>query len=756
MMKIRFSRTLTATLALLAAGAAVLFWLLTPVEAGAAGTGCANGVAVPDASANAALVDDCRTLLSLKDAMAGSAVLNWSVNTPITRWEGVRVNGSPKRVRALNFFRRSPSLTGYIPPELGSLDALEGLNLGRNRLTGAIPGELARLANLKLLSLHHNRLSGAIPPDLGALTKLTYLRLYGPKNAFTGCVAPHWRKISDSDLSNVRVYNCRMAAYISARSLSLRSNGSVVLKAETFAPAGMSITYQWQELNDSGWSDLRATASRYRAPGIQRGFKTFRVEATFTAGPLVWTARPEIEILWDEAGIISSLASDLTSGVINSSAYRQAQKNLLDCLRKETGESFLSVEHALTRYTGAYKAEIDDCDRQHGIFEAINALYKARLSQLTAGNPLYAAYLKDKPYFGDSLGGAYRFVPVIDIDATRSRTTRATPSGGLFACLQETNGTWKPEPVTLTEKLDRLNCLEFDTHILDWKSQIQLLYSYANNYQWLHFGDKECSNFPDSLIYNKSYCYRHDVSYDTLRFTVGDQTLDTGEADKVLDKTWNSRNKYLADSHIGSHGVAVGCDPASTPVKCAINAMHGSIEISTMKAALNPTGDWPVTNQDIIHSNLKFDNAGNIDNRGERQFVSCRHPVILFQSVNITGKELNFNWQFDDGCVGETIREITVDSYRVCVYGEDEDFWQYYFDSVADGSDAYLSIYGTPPVEECRNLPASTNNHTVILSKDVFDVTLEAKVNPADKKYGPDYYPPHIVYNANDYQKKKK
>ena len=86
-------------------------------------------------------------------------------------------------------------LTGGIPPELGNLVSLEELILTDNQLTGSIPAELGKLGSLRALSLEGNRLAGEIPQDLGELTELESLRLmrvsnrYGEvTNRLSGCL----------------------------------------------------------------------------------------------------------------------------------------------------------------------------------------------------------------------------------------------------------------------------------------------------------------------------------------------------------------------------------------------------------------------------------------------------------------------------------------------------------------------------------------------------------------------------------------
>ncbi len=95
----------------------------------------------------------------------------------------------------------SNQLTGPIPPELGRLRNLDGLNLSDNALTGSIPPELGQLVTLGgldedalfyrprfhgQLELANNQLTDSVPEALGNLTNLTRLSL--SHNQLTGAL----------------------------------------------------------------------------------------------------------------------------------------------------------------------------------------------------------------------------------------------------------------------------------------------------------------------------------------------------------------------------------------------------------------------------------------------------------------------------------------------------------------------------------------------------------------------------------------
>ncbi len=75
---------------------------------------------------------------------------NWLTDAPIGTWYGVSVDGEG---RVLVLGLGDNRLTGEIPPELGNLVNLRGLDLKDNQLTGEIPPELGNLVNLVLLYL---------------------------------------------------------------------------------------------------------------------------------------------------------------------------------------------------------------------------------------------------------------------------------------------------------------------------------------------------------------------------------------------------------------------------------------------------------------------------------------------------------------------------------------------------------------------------------------------------------------------------
>ena len=164
---------------------------------------CITGEAVYEWDLGTGLVADCEALLAAKDALRGTASLNWSADRFIERWDGIGV-GQSRRVETIELHRQG--LNGSIPSEISSLDHLVELKLYANDLTGPLPPALGDLANLEVLQLNDNQLSGQIPETLNSLNNLRTLSLSG--NSFTGCVPANLLNVRTNDVSRLGLPTC--------------------------------------------------------------------------------------------------------------------------------------------------------------------------------------------------------------------------------------------------------------------------------------------------------------------------------------------------------------------------------------------------------------------------------------------------------------------------------------------------------------------------------------------------------------------
>ena len=148
---------------------------------------------------------DREALVALYNVTGGP---NWTSNNgwlsgdvPISQWYGVTIDDN-SRVAELSLSNNQ--LSGEIPPELGKLANLAGLDLSNNHfnlLSGEIPSELGKLANLAGLDLSNNHLSGEIPPELGKLANLAGLDL--SNNQLSGQIPPELGNLASLEELNL-------------------------------------------------------------------------------------------------------------------------------------------------------------------------------------------------------------------------------------------------------------------------------------------------------------------------------------------------------------------------------------------------------------------------------------------------------------------------------------------------------------------------------------------------------------------------
>ncbi|XP_064968189.1 receptor-like protein EIX2 [Musa acuminata AAA Group] len=96
------------------------------------------------------------------------------------------------------------NLIGEIPLEIGSLSALQTLNLSRNNFVGQIPTTIGGMKSLETLDLSFNKLSGGIPRNLSDLYSLNHLNL--SYNNLSG-VIPSGNQLQTLNVSSIYIGN---------------------------------------------------------------------------------------------------------------------------------------------------------------------------------------------------------------------------------------------------------------------------------------------------------------------------------------------------------------------------------------------------------------------------------------------------------------------------------------------------------------------------------------------------------------------
>nr|XP_048323063.1 probable leucine-rich repeat receptor-like protein kinase At1g35710 [Ziziphus jujuba var. spinosa] len=109
----------------------------------------------------------------------------WNHSIHFCNWVGITCNTSSQQVMVLNL--KSLQLAGSIPPSIGNLTYLTGINLMNNSFHGEIPQEMGHLLQLQLLNYRTipSALHGNLPPDVGCT--LPNLKVFaGAVNKLTG------------------------------------------------------------------------------------------------------------------------------------------------------------------------------------------------------------------------------------------------------------------------------------------------------------------------------------------------------------------------------------------------------------------------------------------------------------------------------------------------------------------------------------------------------------------------------------------
>ncbi|CAK9873690.1 unnamed protein product [Sphagnum jensenii] len=121
-------------------------------------------------------------IISWQDSLWADPLPNWvGTDSSPCGWMGVTCNSNNEEL-----VLGSNSLSGLIPPQIGTLSSLQYLDLSSNTFSGTVPLQLGNLVNLQHLDLSSNALSGSIPEEISLLRSLRKLDLGG--NSFVGSI----------------------------------------------------------------------------------------------------------------------------------------------------------------------------------------------------------------------------------------------------------------------------------------------------------------------------------------------------------------------------------------------------------------------------------------------------------------------------------------------------------------------------------------------------------------------------------------
>ena len=470
-------------------------------------------------------------------------------------------------------------------------------------------------------------------------------------------------------------------AYITADDDAPASGDSVTMTAVVEnAPSGA--TYQWQQRSGDTWSNLgsASTSSSKSVSFDSRGTRKFRVNVGNSRGA---SANSEpVYITWDETAIAGDMVEEMSNAVKKTTVYKNAARGLLTCMNPPadgaTGSAAViygSVNDILGSYTGTTRTKMDGTCSSYrdDLFDAFEDESGNALDNMTGE---YADLLEtpDGARFASTIGDEdvlkqHLSLLAVDINAgTSGDSPASSPPGGLN-CFVPAEGV--TEPALLAGKMGVLTCLIFQTSHEFWVTQASKTVSSndlktSGRYDWLGYGpDWGCtdpvqqslpkwlqSKFPGVITPQgaKPSCVKHDVAFASLQEFVPDTPAE--QASKILDTSWNPRNKHLADAKFQADLLKYGCEVIVESLPDDTFCNNKGLLIGWMHWGVNKINNkkWPVTEQDIEHS------------EGSRAFVECEIPKLSGITLSRQDRGVRVNWTYNAGCVSG----ITVDYYRFC------------------------------------------------------------------------------------------
>uniref|UniRef100_UPI00143054DB leucine-rich repeat domain-containing protein n=1 Tax=Maribellus sediminis TaxID=2696285 RepID=UPI00143054DB len=97
---------------------------------------------------------------------------NW-LEGPVSSWYGVTIDNN----RVSELYLCTNNLEGYLPPEIGQLDAIRTLIICENNLSSTIPNELGMMRSLEFVQLYSNHFVGEVPSEINNLKNLYWFNV---------------------------------------------------------------------------------------------------------------------------------------------------------------------------------------------------------------------------------------------------------------------------------------------------------------------------------------------------------------------------------------------------------------------------------------------------------------------------------------------------------------------------------------------------------------------------------------------------
>ncbi len=603
--------------------------------------------------------------------------------------------GSLSNLTSLNLSNNS--LTGDIPTSFNKLSNLTHLFLSGNSITGCISRDLGFVENNDVADLSLTACVVTVEVDTQDPVLGQQVTLTATTNAAADSVLTYqWQEYSNGQwidlLSTSNSYSITSstesaiffkvvvsdAADVWAESSLVRlrwrpitvsftaspeypetadvSNRTVTLTAISDAPAGAS--YQWQQLSDDTWTNIgnSSTATTKLVSFTTRGTRKFRVVVNHTTAPSVES--PPVHVTWDERAIAIDMLRELQTEIAADMIHSAAEENLLNCMNQgiAADDQYDSFDELLTDYAGTTKAKMDvggTCHAQaEAMFSAIETRYPILLERVKGSDSEYSSLL-------DTLRGTDFEANVGDVAAIKlyarilsNEPTAASTSNPRdpsvvtgFDCIP-----FSGEADNLQEKINVLNCLVIETPHSFWVDPTntdELIFRIDNTYtredgeevgplDWLSYGGNDgCSSWFDGPVPG---CIRHDLTWGSLKEFDGIG----GDKDNTVDKTWNGRNKHLADIQLTKTIAKYGCqNPSDLALRlwCGIPNTVQALGMSFGFVSV-PQGhnDVLTTTRDIR----------DIENNPE--YTVCDLPTISNISANSDNNGITLNWSYEPGC----------------------------------------------------------------------------------------------------------